>query len=243
MSRWGRAAGVAQLRGEGEDDVDGDRGLPHCYCFPLCFCCSASSLVLPSCAAAYAIYWKMKGDGRWWWRSEQKRWGFYSSLFRFLGTEELLRNASASSKISRHRDELLVCWDKLLVMLVTMELVMLVEWLKLTVQKGDAGCCKVADSCLAVGVHDAVWGDWWQHYPRWLILEYLVLGRRLTVARSCLKWRKLLGWRSSTATHGAEIIAANVKWRNHGRTVVATLNGISNCWPCSWAVGETLGEV
>ena len=98
---------------------------------------------------------------------------------------------SFSSKIIHHRDELLICWDKLLVMLVTMELVMLVEWLKLTVQRGDAGCCKVADGGLAVWVHDAVWGDWWQHYPRWLILEYMVLGWRLTVARSYW-WRKKL---------------------------------------------------
>nr|TKR90330.1 hypothetical protein D5086_0000234450 [Populus alba] len=28
------------------------------------------------------------------------------------------------------------------------------------------------------------------------------------------------------------LLLINVKWRNYGRTAVATLDGISNCWPC-----------
>jgi hypothetical protein len=51
--------GVVRLRGEGEDVFDGDGGLPDCCCFLLCFCCSASSQVLPSCVVACAII------GRW----------------------------------------------------------------------------------------------------------------------------------------------------------------------------------
>jgi len=63
-SRWTLASiarsgkellGLVQLRGEGEDDVDGDGGLPDYCCFLLHLCFSMSSRVLLSCVVACAI--------------------------------------------------------------------------------------------------------------------------------------------------------------------------------------------
>ena len=52
--------GLVQLRGEGEDDVDGDGGLPDCCCFPsiFVFFCVFPSLPFLSCCLCY--YWKAK---------------------------------------------------------------------------------------------------------------------------------------------------------------------------------------
>jgi len=51
---------LVQLRSEGEDDGDGDGGLPDCCCFPLCFCFSVSSLVFLSCVVALCYCWETK---------------------------------------------------------------------------------------------------------------------------------------------------------------------------------------
>ena len=82
-ARWGKELlGLVQLRGEGEDDVDGDGGLPDCCCFLLCFCFSVSSRVLPFLSRCLCYYWKTKtmadGDG-----GLNPRAGGYSPAFFF----------------------------------------------------------------------------------------------------------------------------------------------------------------
>jgi len=67
---------LVQLRGEGEDDVDGDGGLPDCCCFP-----SISVFLRLPWSSFPKLFLVLllededadENDGWWWWRSEQRR--------------------------------------------------------------------------------------------------------------------------------------------------------------------------
>jgi len=59
VHRMEELLGLVQLRGEGEDHVDGDGGLPDCCCFPsISVFCIFPSLPFLSCCLCY--YWKTK---------------------------------------------------------------------------------------------------------------------------------------------------------------------------------------